>query len=165
MLCIANCKMPLKVWLNRYSWGAGKLGFEYCSWFTRLWCFTVNPNTRWSQFQANISRMVGWMTGSYRDICMKVTPQSIWIYCSCVQIGLKLEAGDCPPLNINAMRSATVKSVLNPFMPFRFTKMYWQRAKNSNSSDFDYTQLSSCMIFFSFGHQMDRLQNLVLRFY
>ncbi len=61
----------------------------------------VNPNTLWSQFLANISRMVGrintgtsalslykvfngHMTSSYRDICMKVTPQStsIWIHCS-----------------------------------------------------------------------------------
>ena len=29
-----------------------------------------------------------------------------------VQIGLKMEPGDCPPLNINAMRAVSVKSVL-----------------------------------------------------
>ncbi len=29
-----------------------------------------------------------------------------------VQIGLKTEAGDCPPLNINAMRAISVKSYL-----------------------------------------------------
>ncbi len=43
----------LKVRLNRYSWGAGKVGSEYSSWF-------------------------------------------------CMQIGLKMEAGDCPTLNMNA---------------------------------------------------------------
>ncbi len=55
----------LKVCYNRYSWGAGKQGSEYISWFRRLEC---------------ISRMQ--------------------IF---VQIGLKMEAGICPPLNINAM--------------------------------------------------------------
>ncbi len=29
-----------------------------------------------------------------------------------VQIGLKMEAGDCPPLNLNAMRAVSVKSYL-----------------------------------------------------
>ena len=29
-----------------------------------------------------------------------------------VQIGLKMEPGDCPPLNINAMRAISVKSFL-----------------------------------------------------
>ncbi len=49
---------PIKVCLNRYSWGAGKVGSEYSSWFIRL---------------------------------------------VCMQIGLKMEAGDCPTLNMNAM--------------------------------------------------------------
>ncbi len=30
----------LKVWLNRYSWGAGKLGSQYSSWFRRLECIS-----------------------------------------------------------------------------------------------------------------------------
>ncbi len=30
----------LKVWLNRYSWGAGKLGSEYNSWFIWLECIS-----------------------------------------------------------------------------------------------------------------------------
>ena len=30
-----------------------------------------------------------------------------------VQIGLKMEAGDCPPLNMNAMWAISVKSYLN----------------------------------------------------
>ncbi len=30
-----------------------------------------------------------------------------------VQIGLKMEAGGCPPLNINSMRAISVKSYLN----------------------------------------------------
>ncbi len=54
-------------------------------------------------------------------------------------------------------------SQINPYMPIG-TYMYWQRAKNSNCSDFDNTRQSSCMlwgggrsedIFCSFGHQMD----------
>ncbi len=52
----------LKVCLNRYSWGAGKVGSEYSSWFIRLECI-------------------------------------------CMQIGLKMEAGDCPTLNMNAMKN------------------------------------------------------------
>ena len=63
-----------KVWLNRYSWGAGKQGSGYISWFRRLEC---------------ISTMLDF-----------------------VQIGLKMEAGDCPPLNINAMSAISVKSYL-----------------------------------------------------
>ena len=59
----------------------------------------MNPNTLWGQFQANILKMVGainitfdvssecirfngHLTGSYRNICMEVTPQSIWIHCN-----------------------------------------------------------------------------------
>ena len=30
----------IKVWLSRYSWGAGKLGSECSSWFRRLECIT-----------------------------------------------------------------------------------------------------------------------------
>ena len=29
-----------------------------------------------------------------------------------VEIGLKMEAGDCPPFNMNAMQNMTVKTVL-----------------------------------------------------
>ncbi len=36
-----------------------------------------------------------------------------------VQIGLQMEPGDCPPLNINAMRAISVKSFLNNFYPVR----------------------------------------------
>ncbi len=68
-----------KVWLNRYSWGAGKQGSGYVSWFRRLEC---------------IGR---------RFLTMQFF----------VQIGLKMEPGDCPPLNINAMRAISVKPFLN----------------------------------------------------
>ena len=57
-----------------------------------------------------------------------------------------MEVGDCPPLNMNAMWSTSVKSVLNPLMPAG-TYMYRQRAENSNFSDFDDN-------IFSFDHQM-----------
>ncbi len=32
--------IPIKVCLNRYSWGAGKLGSEYSSWFRQLECIS-----------------------------------------------------------------------------------------------------------------------------
>ncbi len=35
---VVNCK--LNVWLNRYSWGAGKQGSGYVSWFRRLECIS-----------------------------------------------------------------------------------------------------------------------------
>ena len=38
----------VKVWLNRYSWGAGKLRSEYTSWFRRLEC------TLWKISYANL---------------------------------------------------------------------------------------------------------------
>ncbi len=58
-----------KVCLNRYSWGAGKVGSEYSSWFIRLECI------------------------SWRFLTMSM------------QIELKMEAGDCPTLNMNAMEN------------------------------------------------------------
>ena len=33
-------KCIIKVWLNRYSWGAGKVGSEYSSWFIWLECIS-----------------------------------------------------------------------------------------------------------------------------
>ncbi len=38
-----------------------------------------------------------------------------------VQIRLKMEAGDCPPLNINAMPVISVKSYLNSVFPLRLS--------------------------------------------
>ncbi len=32
--------VDIKVCLNRYSWGAGKVGSEYSSWFIRLECIS-----------------------------------------------------------------------------------------------------------------------------
>ncbi len=37
-LSIGDSWMTIKAWLNRYSWGAGKLGSEYSLWFRRLEC-------------------------------------------------------------------------------------------------------------------------------
>ncbi len=57
-------QFKFKVCLNRYSWGAGKVGSEYSSWF--------------------------------------------------MQIGLKMEAGDCPTLNMNAMENYLLSHSLMP---------------------------------------------------
>ncbi len=68
-----NDSYDLKVCLNRYSWGAGKVGSEYSSWFIRLEC-----------------------------------------------IRLKMEAGDCPTLNMNAkenyLLSQSLKQILSIHM-------------------------------------------------
>ncbi len=72
----AHIRRLIKVCLNRYSWGAGKVGSEYSSWFIRL---------------ESISCPV--------QICM--------------QIGLKMEAGDCPKLNMNAMENYLLSHSLN----------------------------------------------------
>ncbi len=74
VLGLLNNSMLIKVWLNRYSWAAGKQGSGYVSWFRRF-----------------------------------------------VQIRLKIEAGDCPPLNINATRATSVKSYLKHLSTVRLT--------------------------------------------
>ncbi len=42
-----------------------------------------------------------------------------------VQIGLKMEAGDCPALNINAMRAISVKSYLNAYCEDKKYRMFF----------------------------------------
>ncbi len=41
------------------------------------------------------------------------TPDSAHSECICMQIELKMEAGDYPPLNMNTKRNISVKTVLN----------------------------------------------------
>ncbi len=76
----------LKVCLKRYSWGAGKVGSEYSSWFIRLECISC--------------------------------PVQI-----CMQIGLKMEAGDCRTLNMNAKENYLLSHSLSTGINWNFYQM------------------------------------------
>ncbi len=63
----------VKVWINRYSWGAGKVGSEYSSWFIRLEagdCPTLNINAMENYLLSHS------LTGLSTPRCL---PKSIWV--------------------------------------------------------------------------------------
>ncbi len=74
---------------HKYSWGAGKVRSEYSTWFRQLQCISWKFLT-----MSRLSKSL------YHVRSCKRCPVQI-----CVQIGLKMEAGSCPPLNMNAMHN------------------------------------------------------------
>ncbi len=127
-LFVADPSPLFCVCLIRYSWGAGKLhvGSDYSSWFDIL---GGGQNEKFCRprshificrrplptFLCFVSPDTAGVLENYMQVLTTVHG-SLTPYEEVMQIRLKMEAGDCPPLNMNAMQNISVKAALNSLL-------------------------------------------------